>query len=810
MAQKSPEQAKSYQVVKAFKGLNTRPNRTALEDTEFAWIENIQPIGFGNLKVVNNSTTVTLANSSAVAWTSNVSSLFSCNVNNTDYVIAFEADGRAEYFNIATATKGTLANASTFSTSGVRMKQWKNERAIIIDPAFGYSTWDGTSLVNVGSIGTVGITNPGSGYVEAPNVTVSAPNQTNGVQATILASISNSASTIQSITVTNSGSGYTRGATVTIDPPTSPYGVQATAAVGSFVSNTIFNIAVTNPGYGYTTVPNVTITANAGTSATATAVLGSGIVSGLTVTNPGSGYLPTSVTASISTTTINVTAVATGSVVVGQLITANGVTSGTTVTALGTGNGGTGTYTVSVSQNVNSTTMTLSPGVKFQGGSGNNTAAIAAPLTFATGTTGAIVNTGGQGYSSVPTVTFSGGGASRNAVGQAIVYGNAVTSIIVLDPGSGYTSNATITFSGGSPTVAATANAVATLNASTDIASFQGRVWISQGRNVFYSAAGVYNDYVSVSAGNVQITDDTLHSNITGLISANNFLYVFGDDSINVFSDVRVGSTGITSFTNTNVSASTGSTYTDGVFPYFRSLLFINNYGIFALIGATVSKISDALDGLIPLIDFTQPVSGGQVLVNSILCAAFNVYYKDPVNGVRPIQLVFFDKKWFVTSQGTIKHATSVQTSKQIFLYGTANTNLLECYSDNSASISTTVQSALWPMQDTIRDKQALKFAIEATSTGGASFNITVDSETNTSPTYTLSNVLTFYNAAGSVLSWTNAGAATITWISGSGYSLYKSDAQQYGKYLGLTVKSTSPSFTLNTLEMEYELRARF
>ena len=42
------------------------------------------------------------------------------------------------------------------------------------------------------------------------------------------------------------------------------------------------------------------------------------------------------------------------------------------------------------------------------------------------------------------------------------------------------------------------------------------------------------------------------------------------------------------------------------------------------------------------------------------------------------------------------------------------------------------------------------------------------------------------------------------------GYQLYKSDAQQYGKYLGLTITSTSPSFTLNTMEMEYEQRVRF
>jgi len=51
---------------------------------------------------------------------------------------------------------------------------------------------------------------------------------------------------------------------------------------------------------------------------------------------------------------------------------------------------------------------------------------------------------------------------------------------------------------------------------------------------------------------------------------------------------------------------------------------------------------------------------------------------------------------------------------------------------------------------------------------------------------------------------------ATIGWLTTSGYALYKSDAQQYGKYLGLTMTSNDPAFTINTFEFEHELRVRF
>ena len=236
----------------------------------------------------------------------------------------------------------------------------------------------------------------------------------------------------------------------------------------------------------------------------------------------------------------------------------------------------------------------------------------------------------------------------------------------------------------------------------------------------------------------------------------------------------------------------------------------MNQYGVFALVGATVTKLSDALDGVIPLIDYTQPISGGQVLVNNILCAAFNCYYQDPTLGTRPVQFVFFDKKWFVTSQGTIKRVLPVTTANKLWLYGTNQTNLRLLYNDASTAISSTIKSALWPMEDTIRDKQALKFGIETTLTSGGTFNVTVDSESNVSPSYVLTNVTPWINNNFQTISWINNTSAVITWQGGTGYTLYKSDAQQLGKYLGLTITSSTPAYVLNTLEMEYELRARF
>jgi hypothetical protein len=63
------------------------------------------------------------------------------------------------------------------------------------------------------------------------------------------------------------------------------------------------------------------------------------------------------VTGDITTTTLNVTAVTSGTLDIGQVISGTGVTAGTRIVAFGTGSGGTGTYTVDISQTVASTTI---------------------------------------------------------------------------------------------------------------------------------------------------------------------------------------------------------------------------------------------------------------------------------------------------------------------------------------------------------------------------------------------------------------------------------------------------------------------
>jgi hypothetical protein len=515
------EQKKSYFVSKDFKGVNVTNNRTAIGEGEFAWLENTQPIGFGNIRIINAPSNV-----AGVTFANTVSYMASANIQNTEFLFAFQEDGSAQYVNIETDTLGNLAASSTFSNANVSIVQWKNERILIIDPNNGYKTWDGTNLVDIGSVGAVTINDGGTNYTNV-TVTFSAPDQTGGEQAT--------------------------GEAVTL-------------------ANTIVEILVTEPGTGYTAAPTITITDAGGSNANVTCTL------------------------------------------------------------------------------------------------------------------------------------FSQSG--------------------------------------------------------TGLATFSGRAWISDQRTVYYSAADTFNDFINVSSGFLTLTDSTLRTDISTIIAANNFLYVFGEDSINVFSDVRVNSvTGETLFTNTNVSASIGSGFKYAIFPYFRSMLFLNRYGVYALVGATTSKISDSIDDIFTNIDFAQPITAGQVLINNILCAAWTVTYND-AGTPRKIQVVFFDRKWFITDQGdTITRTASAVIAGNILLYGTTGSNLIKFYNSATATLEWRIATALWPMGDPIRDKQALKLGVEATlATGFASFDAFIDSENQQSPAIPFANSVEWINNLGNPIAWTNSG----------------------------------------------------
>jgi hypothetical protein len=92
--------------------------------------------------------------------------------------------------------------------------------------------------------------------------------------------------------------------------------------------------------------------------------------------------------------------------------------------------------------------------------------------------------------------------------------------------------------------------------------------------------------------------------------------------------------------------------------------------------------------------------------------------------------------------------------------------------------------------------------------------NAYVDSESAQSPVITFDNTVNWTNYLSNEIGWTNNLSVAIGWLgttsSGAGYYLYKSDAEMWGKYIGITVNSTSTPFVINGFQFEHELRTRF
>jgi FtsP/CotA-like multicopper oxidase with cupredoxin domain len=149
----------------------------------------------------------------------------------------------------------------------------------------------GAAATAFGGVDQVTLISGGSGYT-FPTVEFDLPDAPNGVQAKGHA-VMDAGGTITSVVVDSPGSGYSQAPGVAVlngtqfDPIAGATPAEATATLS------IQEIAVDSFGANYNQVPGVTISdlTGSGIGATATAVLDNGIISAITVNKPGSGYI---------------------------------------------------------------------------------------------------------------------------------------------------------------------------------------------------------------------------------------------------------------------------------------------------------------------------------------------------------------------------------------------------------------------------------------------------------------------------------------------------------------------------------------
>ena len=173
----------------------------------------------------------------------------------------------------------------------------------------------------------------------------------------------------------------------------------------------------------------------------------------------------------VAGTILNVTAVASGTIFIGQRVTGTGVTSGTLITGFGTGSGGIGTYTVNTSQLVGAGTILTgaASAIATTPAAGDNSVNVATTAFVNTAVTAATGSLGTLSTQNANAVAITGGTISGTSL-----YGSTITagSFVV---GSVYTilSLGTTSFT----SIGASANTVGITFVATGVGSGTGTAY---------------------------------------------------------------------------------------------------------------------------------------------------------------------------------------------------------------------------------------------------------------------------------------------------------------------------------------------
>ncbi len=238
-------------------------------------------------------------------------------------------------------------------------------------------------------------------------------------------------------------------------------------------------------------------------------------------------------------------------------------------------------------------------------------------------------------------------------------------------------------------------------------------------------------------------------------------------------------------------------------------MLFANTVGVFAVFGSSVEKISDDMDGIFRLIDFTQLPCSAVDDINNIHCFLLLVKYKDPA-GTRSLILTFMNKKWFVISQGnSLKFIIDGIINSAYSAYGTSLADITPLLANAAAAVSIKLQTSLTSHGEPMMGKDSVRYATAQNVGASSNMNILIESERpiNKSINYNISNVLNFVNNSTGALQFVNSGGGSLNFITNSAgfHYQYGNTGGIGGVYLGMTLTGMVQSFTLNNMMLEYK-----
>lgn len=719
-----------------FGGMNTQAAPHAIADTDFTWVENFVRLGDGNLRTLwdKGDPIYTAPGGRTIVY------YMFYTLATSYYAAVFLDDGSAVQVSLPSSST-TVIGASGFYDPMTGYlpyaKQWGSTYLLICNrnTVNDYWAWDGTLLYGAGTSAPDGVVLLSGGFdYNAPPMIAAYGGSGSGMT---FDSKVDTGSVVQ-VTITNPGSGYRPSDVVQLQ--FAGGGSDSSAILESVLTaGTVGGTSVTAPGSGYLTVPTVAFSGGGGSGATGVAVLTGTTVTSITLTNPGTGY----------TSAPSVT-ISGGS---GTGATAIAVLNPQGVASVFVADGGTG--------------FTSVPLITFVGGGGSGATGLV--ILNPTSIAYANLTSGGSGYTSAPTVTINTDPAfgGTPATITAHIVGDRVGFLTVDDPGSGYTTPAELVFTdgdgaGAGGTVVFAPTSIASVVVSnigkfyTDVPAvevtpgannsayatvtlmpfgvsgsametFLSRVWIidpaiqpnstTPPGNIFqFSAAESIVDFATSDGGGQQTnTDSFLQTKYVNIRQSAGYLYLFGDGSGSVISNVTTsGQPVTTTFNYQNVDPQSGLFWRDSIQDFGRSIILGNETGLFGLYGGAITNISVNIQQTFNKL--IMPENGG-VVPSSATATIFNVKHSvnlmtltDPDSGVnRNVMLLWNEKNWTVASQSVdMKIIASRKVGSTYSCYGSDGVSIYPFFATPSVSLTKRIDTKVYGADRMFMQKDVL------------------------------------------------------------------------------------------------------
>ena len=711
-----------------WEGIDTKPPRPGIDDSKVAWCDNLMPLGPHNLRAMPDRGPTAYTSPGGLTITHyDFFGLASTIVNNGPHAIVFLSDGSAADYAIFPNTTTTIAPAGTFAPPagtipGTR-QYGTNYLLIATQQAFSaYWAYDGANLYGSGSVGPeITLLDTGRNYTSAPTV---AAHGGSGSGSSYTATVANGQ--VTQVQPTSPGSGWTPGDPQLVFLTFSGGGGPATAFGQVGVNNgALTGIEITFGGSGFTSVPSIIITDATGTGAVAIVTgLAGGTITSIEVIDCGGNYTNPTISTS--------------------------------------GGGGSGLVASGI----------ITSGVLIE-----NSVSITVP---------------GGPYLEAPDVHFlsaTGSGASGTAILDntgaihGVDFGKGLSHGFT---GSGYTSPVYIYFSGGG-VASATQRLMPFGVNGRSIESFNGRAWVTttfQGTKTYGTAPGSAVNFSPGDGGFVfPATESDLKFQWSALRQSNGFLYLVGDSSVNYISGVNTsGSPATTTFSNLNVDPQIGSPWPESVEVFSRAVMIANSFGIHAIYGGSVQKVSTPLDGV-----FGTGTINPNNLPHAAVAEIFGVHcfmllmpITDPITGSPRNCLFLWDsKRWWTASQSTaLSKVRTNEWGSVITAWGcdSGQTTLFPLFQNGTTStIQKTLQAKLNTSPGIHIEKKAMQLYALWKSTTASTLGFTIDTD-NASLPITQGTYVALANQQG----W---GRSAVP--------------DNYGVASGFSMASTSSDFTL-------------